>query len=233
MKGMPPRLDAAIGPETTGGDSVGPGPEDVGSGGGCDGFGASGLNAVIRRSLMTAGDDLRCAACRGRVFVLFGSRPPRGTLVVFAAGLHFSRAPLQCRLTRRGTPAGCSESQSDDGDVSWRAKASVNGSLKLGFMARMMYPDDEHLPLLEALSQAATLRREAYRLYLSLFRQALKLGIGPSLIARYAFITPQAANSTKNRLAETAKDRYAPTSIEDVFQRVSAGRRPRGRRTSG
>jgi hypothetical protein len=101
-------------------------------------------------------------------------------------------------------------------------------------MAReKLQPDDDHWSVLEALSQAATLRKEAYRLYLSLFRQALKLGIGPSLIARYAFITPQAANSTKNRLAETAKDRHAPTSIEDVFERVGAGRRPRGRRKSG
>jgi len=100
-------------------------------------------------------------------------------------------------------------------------------------MAREKKPDDDQLPLLEALSQAATLRKEAYRLYLSLFRQALKLGIGPSVIARYAFITPQAANSTKNRLAETTKDRYAPASIEDVFERVRAGRRPRRRRKAG
>jgi hypothetical protein len=98
-------------------------------------------------------------------------------------------------------------------------------------MAREKKPTKAELPLLEDLRRAADLRSESYRLYLALFRKALKEGISPSVIARYAGVTPQAANSTKNRLAGNS-DRGAPKSVEEVFDRVERHSQRRRRHAS-
>lgn len=93
-------------------------------------------------------------------------------------------------------------------------------------MANPKKPTPDQLPVLEALHTAAVLRTEAYRLYLSLFLKALKAGVGPSVIARYARITPQAANSTRNRLAAVPPDRDAPKDVDDVLGRLSQEKPP-------
>ena len=102
-------------------------------------------------------------------------------------------------------------------------------------MAREKKPTDDQLPVLEELSRAAALRSEAYRHYLSVFHRALKAGVGPSVIARYARISPQAANSTRNRLEATGDDADAPATVDDVLDRVGFTPRPakeRSRRDS-
>lgn len=118
---------------------------------------------------------------------------------------------------------------------------TINMALYFCLMAREKKPSEDQLPLLEDLSRAAALRSEAYRYYLSVFQRALKAGVGPSVIARYARISPQAANSTKNRLAATDADVDAPATVEDVLDRVGfnprqakerPGRGPRRRRNA-
>jgi hypothetical protein len=87
-------------------------------------------------------------------------------------------------------------------------------------MANEKQPTPEQRPLLEDLRRAAVLRSESYRLYLALFERVLRAGVGPSVIARYARITPQAAHSTRIRLAGTPLDKDAPETIADVLGRV-------------
>jgi hypothetical protein len=87
-------------------------------------------------------------------------------------------------------------------------------------MANTAKPTREQERLLEELRQAATLRTESYRFYLAVFAQALNAGTGPSLIARYAGISPQAANSMRVRLTARPPDPDAPTTINDVIGRL-------------
>lgn len=87
-------------------------------------------------------------------------------------------------------------------------------------MANAKQPTSAQVPALEELHEAAVLRNLAYSFYLRAFTRALRAGVGPSLIARYARISPQAANSTKNRLASVPPEDDAPTSIDDVFTRL-------------
>lgn len=91
---------------------------------------------------------------------------------------------------------------------------------KLEFMANAKQPTSDQVPALEELHEAAVLRNLAYSFYLRAFTRALRAGVGPSLIARYARISPQAANSTKNRLASVPPEDDAPTSIDDVLNRL-------------
>ncbi len=93
-------------------------------------------------------------------------------------------------------------------------------------MANTAKPTRAQEPLLEGLRQASILRQESYRLYLSLFAQCLSLGVGPSLIARYAGISPQAANSMRVRLTSTPPDPDAPRSVTDVIGRLPADEPP-------
>ncbi len=58
-------------------------------------------------------------------------------------------------------------------------------------MAREKKPTADQIPVLEDLRRAAALRNEAYRHYLSVFHRALEAGVGPSVIARYASISPK------------------------------------------
>lgn len=74
--------------------------------------------------------------------------------------------------------------------------------------------------MLEELNRAANLRREATRYYLLLFRRALDAGVGTSVIGRYVGLSPQAANSTKNKLAIDGPDDSAPATIQDVVERA-------------
>ncbi len=94
--------------------------------------------------------------------------------------------------------------------------------LKLRLMANTAKPTAEQEPVLDALRQAAILRKESYRLYLAAFSKALHAGVGPSLIARYAQISPQAAVSMRMRLRDEPSDHDAPTSVDDVLKRVDA-----------
>ena len=87
-------------------------------------------------------------------------------------------------------------------------------------MANTAKPTAAQEPILEALHQAAILRRESYQLYLAAFSKALRAGVGPSLIARYAQISPQAAVSMRMRLRHEPPDRDAPKSVDDVIKRV-------------
>lgn len=87
-------------------------------------------------------------------------------------------------------------------------------------MAREKKPTADQIPVLEDLRRAAALRTEAYRHYLSVFHRALEAGVGPSVIARYASISPQAANSTRNRLEATGDDTDAPATVDDVLNRA-------------
>jgi len=87
-------------------------------------------------------------------------------------------------------------------------------------MANTAKPTAEQEPVLHALRQAAILRKESYRLYLSAFSAALHAGVGPSLIARYAQISPQAAVSMRLRLRDEPPDQDAPNSVDDVVKRV-------------
>lgn len=87
-------------------------------------------------------------------------------------------------------------------------------------MANIAKPTHEQIPLLEELRQASILRTESYRLYLAAFAKVLNAGAGPSLIARYAGITPQAANSTRLRLTAKPPDPDAPATVNDVINRL-------------
>ncbi len=87
-------------------------------------------------------------------------------------------------------------------------------------MANTAKPNRAQESQLEELRLAAILRKESYRLYLAKFAEALDSGAGPSLIARYADISPQAANSMRVRLAATPPDLDAPGSVTDVFERL-------------
>ncbi len=106
-------------------------------------------------------------------------------------------------------------------------------SRKLKFMAHAKQPTSEQIPVLEDLHEASLLRNLAYSLYLSTFTRALDAGAGPSLIARYAKITPQAANSTRNRLEAVPPDDDAPDTVDEVLRRLKESpppARPRRRR---
>ncbi len=85
----------------------------------------------------------------------------------------------------------------------------------------------EQEPILEALQRAAVLRKESYQLYLAAFYAALKAGAGPSLIARYADISPQAAVSMRGRLRKEPPAQDAPESVSEVMKRVPKPRRKR------
>lgn len=87
-------------------------------------------------------------------------------------------------------------------------------------MANTAKPTAQQEPILEALAEAAVLRKESYRFYLSAFSAALRAGVGPSLIARYAHISPQAAVSMRMRLRDEPADEDAPGSVADVVKRV-------------
>lgn len=87
-------------------------------------------------------------------------------------------------------------------------------------MANAKQPTSAQVPALEELHEAAVLRNLAYSFYLRAFTRALRAGVGPSLIARYARISPQAANSTRNRLAAVPPEDDAPTSVDDVLTRL-------------
>lgn len=78
----------------------------------------------------------------------------------------------------------------------------------------------EQLGALEDLNRAAKLRVEATRYYLLLFRRALDAGVGTSVLGRYVGLSPQAANSTKNRLALDGPDDDAPATIAEVVKRA-------------
>jgi hypothetical protein len=87
-------------------------------------------------------------------------------------------------------------------------------------MAREKKPTAEQIPVLEDLRRAAALRNESYRHYLSAVNRALQADVEPSVIARYAGISPQAANSTRNRLEATGDDADAPATVDDVLKRA-------------
>lgn len=91
---------------------------------------------------------------------------------------------------------------------------------KLRFMARNAQPTDEQLPVLKELQRAAALRHEANRLYLAAFHRALNAGARPSIIARYAQISPQAANSMRIRLATNPPDSDAPATVNEAVRRA-------------
>lgn len=87
-------------------------------------------------------------------------------------------------------------------------------------MANAKQPTPDQVPVLDDLYEASLLRNLAYSLYLSAFTRALRAGVGPSVIARYAKISPQAANSTRNRLAAVPPDEDAPTTVDEVLRRL-------------
>lgn len=87
-------------------------------------------------------------------------------------------------------------------------------------MARNARPTDDQLPLLKELAHVAALRQEINRLYLTVFHRALRAGTRPSVIARYARISPQAANSMRVRLESSPPDPDGPASIRDALQRA-------------
>ncbi|WP_396913367.1 hypothetical protein [Mycolicibacterium sp.] len=91
---------------------------------------------------------------------------------------------------------------------------------------RTARPSPAELPLLEELERAAKLRHEINRLYLALLRRAFTAGTRPSIIARYAHISPQAANSMRVRLDETPLDHDAAATVDEALQRtnISAAR---------
>lgn len=94
-------------------------------------------------------------------------------------------------------------------------------------MANIAKPTPAQEPILEALHRAAVLRRESYQFYLATFHAALDAGVGPSLIARYAEISPQAAVSMRGRLRHEPPAQDAPDSVADVVRRVPKGRKKR------
>ena len=94
-------------------------------------------------------------------------------------------------------------------------------------MANIAKPTPEQEPILEALHRAAVLRRESYQFYLATFHAALDAGAGPSLISRYAEISPQAAVSMRGRLRHEPPAQDAPESVADVVKRVPKARRKR------
>jgi hypothetical protein len=92
-------------------------------------------------------------------------------------------------------------------------------------MALIKRPRPEHVPLLERLREAALVREEVSTLYRTLFIQAVRRGIRPAIIARYAGISPQAANSTRKRIVESADDGDRagdPETVDDIVQRAKA-----------
>ncbi|MDD4865595.1 MAG: hypothetical protein PHQ28_00200 [Mycobacterium sp.] len=97
-------------------------------------------------------------------------------------------------------------------------------------MARRKKPTETEL--LDDLSRAAILRKEANRLYMSLFRQALLSGIRPSVIARHAHVSPQAVNSMKHRIGIHSADRNPPASLDEVIARAHRGPDQRRRNAS-
>lgn len=96
-------------------------------------------------------------------------------------------------------------------------------------MANAKQPTPEQIPVLEELHEASVLRNLAYRFYLRVFTRALRAGVGPSVIARYARISPQAANSTRNRLKALPPDDDAPGTVDEVLERVKRDLPPRSK----
>lgn len=94
-------------------------------------------------------------------------------------------------------------------------------------MANTAKATPEQEPILEALQRAAILRRESYQFYLATFHAALDAGAGPSLIARYAEISPQAAVSMRRRLRKEPPDKEAANTVADVVKRVPKPRKKR------
>lgn len=86
-------------------------------------------------------------------------------------------------------------------------------------MPRVPRVTAEQREVLEELSRAATLRVEAQRYYLRKFWLALEAGVGTSVIGRYTGLSPQAANSAKNRLAVDGPDDDAPRTVRAVLKR--------------
>lgn len=94
-------------------------------------------------------------------------------------------------------------------------------------MALIKRPRPEHVPLLERLREAALVREEVSTLYRTLFIQAVRRGIRPAIIARYAGISPQAANSTRKRIVESGEARDGdqdPGTVDDIVRRAKASR---------
>lgn len=87
-------------------------------------------------------------------------------------------------------------------------------------MPRIPRVTAEQREVLEELSRAATLRSEAQRYYLRQFWLALEAGVGTSVIGRYTGLSPQAANSAKNRLAVDGLDDDAPRTVREVLKRA-------------